>query len=126
MPSQKETSEPPMRRLTIMIPQDLHEGLEDMAETNGGSVGEAVREAVQVYLMEHFWVGVGGTAEMAILGGKTNEEVLAEVRKRYPAAATTLRSISWYRSRLRKLKGEGKVPTDAGVKRMRERNPKNS
>ena len=109
----------PMRRLTVTIPDELVAGLEDIAETMGGSISEALREAVGTYLMEHYWKGVGGEAERGITSGLTNEEVLETVKERFPGAATTLRSISWYRARLRKKYGEDRIPTDAGVKRAR-------
>lgn len=114
-----ESRPTPMRRLTVTIPDELVVGLEDMAETTGGSISEALREAVGTYLMENYWKGVGGEATRCIEGGMTNEETLASVLKKNPGAATTLRSVAWYRSKLRKEKGVGKIPTDAGVRRAR-------
>ena len=83
-----------MRRLTVTIPEELVAGLEDMAETAGGSISEALREAVGTYLMEHYWKGVGGEAERRIVAGDTNEEVLEAVQKRFPGAATTKGEVS--------------------------------
>lgn len=115
------SKEKPMRRLTIMIPDELVAGLEDVAEVNGGNISDVLRDAVTAYLFKGPWSGVGGVAKKAILAGKTNEEALEAVLAVHPSAATSLRSISWYRAELRKEHGEVKVPTDAAVKRMRER-----
>jgi Arc/MetJ-type ribon-helix-helix transcriptional regulator len=102
----------PMRRLTITIPEEFVAGLEDMAEDMGSSVSEAVREAVATYLMEHYWKEtIGGAARSAILAGASNDEALVAVRKKFPRSATSLASIAWYRTKLRKELGE-KVPTD--------------
>jgi Arc/MetJ-type ribon-helix-helix transcriptional regulator len=102
----------PMRRLTITIPEEYVAGLEDMAEDMGASVSEAVREAVATYLMEHYWKEtIGGAARSAILAGASNDEALVAVRKKFPRSATSLASIAWYRTKLRKELGE-KVPTD--------------
>lgn len=48
--------------------------------------------------------GVGKCATDAIKSGKTNDEVLAIVRAKFPEAKTTAASINWYRN---KLRGEG-------------------
>ena len=107
------TNDKPMRRLTIMIPEEYVAGLEDMAEDRGVSVGEAVREAVISYLMEKYWnETIGKVAEKAIKAGYSNERALAEVKKKFPHAATSTASIAWYRSKLRREEGEAHVPTD--------------
>ena len=48
---------------------------------------------------------VGSIARAAILEGKTNEQVIAEVKKQLPTRTPTNASINWYRSELR---GQGK------------------
>lgn len=113
-------AERPMRRITVTIPEELVEGLEDAASVAGSSVSDVVREAVSRFLFEGHWLGVADVAERVILKeGGTNEEALEAVFKAHPGAATTLRSISWYRSRLRK--DHPGVLTDAEVRRKRER-----
>jgi Arc/MetJ-type ribon-helix-helix transcriptional regulator len=102
----------PMRRLTITIPEEYVAGLEDMAEDMGASVSEAVREAVATYLMENYWKEtIGGAARTALLAGASNDDALLAVLKKFPKASTSLASIAWYRTKLRKELGE-KVPTD--------------
>ena len=111
----------PMKRLTITIPAEYVAGLEDMAEDMGASISEAVREAVATYLMENYWKeSIGGVARKAILGGATNDEALALVKAKFPRAATSLSSIVWYRSKLRKEEGESKVPTDRQARAAKE------
>ena len=78
-------------------------------------------EAVSTYLFSGPWSGIGGVAKKAILQGKTNEEALAAVLAHHASAATSLRSIRWYRAELRKKHGEKNVPTEPEVRRMRER-----
>lgn len=46
-------------------------------------------------------VGVGSIAREAILAGKTNEETLDIVKKKFPDAKTGMASINWYRNQLR-------------------------
>lgn len=110
-----------MRRLTVTIPDELVQGMEDLASLAGSSVSDVVREAVTEHLFRTHWQTVGEVAEASILNGDTNEEALEAVFKRHPGAATTLASISWYRSKLRKDKGADQVMTDAEVRRARDR-----
>lgn len=109
----------PMRRMNVTIPEELVEGLEDAASVAGSSVSDVVREAVSRFLFDGHWKGVAEVAEEVILSGGTNDEALEAVFKAHPGAATTLRSISWYRSRLRK--DHPTVLMDAEVRRARER-----
>ncbi len=100
-----------MQRITITLPGEYVAGLEDMAEDMGASVSEAVREAVATYLMENYWKEtIGGVARKAIMEGATNEEALAQVLKKFPRAATSVASIQWYRTKLRREHPD--VPTD--------------
>ena len=110
-----------VRRVTAMVPDELVVGMEEVAEFTGGTMSDVLREAISQYLFNGSWSKIGGVAEKAILDGKTNGEVLEDVLARFPDAATTLGSISWYRSKLRKDRGDDEVKTDAAIKRLRER-----
>ena len=110
-----------VRRVTAMVPDELVVGMEEVAEFTGGTMSDVLREAISQYLFNGSWSKIGGVAEKAILDGKTNDEVLEDVLARFPDAATTLGSISWYRSKLRKDRGDDEVKTDAAIKRLRER-----
>lgn len=58
--------------------------------------------------------GVGDLAKELIRAGKTNEEVLAAVKEKFPEAKTSMASINWYRN---KLRGDGEeVPTARELK----------
>jgi len=58
--------------------------------------------------------GVGDLAKELIRGGKTNEEVLAAVKEKFPEAKTSMASINWYRN---KLRGDGEtIPTARELK----------
>ena len=48
--------------------------------------------------------------EKELRAGKTNQDTLDVVKRRFPEANTTLASVAWYRSKLRR-EGEN-VPTD--------------
>ena len=50
--------------------------------------------------------GIGAFCSDLIVKGKSNEEVLAAVREKFPSAATSAASVAWYRN---KLRAEGKV-----------------
>ena len=92
-----------VKRLTVTLPEEYVAGLEDVADDMNTTMSEAVREAVATYLMEHYWKDtIGEVAKAAILDGATNDEALSAVKKNFPQAATSMASISWYRSRLRK------------------------
>lgn len=53
-------------------------------------------------------VSIGSTAIKLILENPdwANQQVLEEVKKRFPSAQTTMACIAWYKSKLRK---EGKI-----------------
>ena len=50
--------------------------------------------------------GIGSYCSELILRGKSTEEVLAAVHKKFPESHTTQSSVAWYRSKLHK---EGKL-----------------
>lgn len=55
--------------------------------------------------------GIGEVARQAIRAGMTNAEALSAVTSRFPGARTTLRDISWYRSKLRNDGGD--IPSNS-------------
>lgn len=110
--------EKPLSRLVVMVPEDVVAWLEMAAETRACSVSEVVCDLVTDHLFASHWKKIGEVARKAILAQKTNEEALAEVLKAFPKAATSTRSISWYRSNLRKEHAD--LPTDAELKRLRK------
>ena len=65
-----------MRRLTVIISEELIEGLEDIAELNGTTLSDVLRDVVTGYLFSGPWSSIGGVAKKSILPRKTNEEVL--------------------------------------------------
>ncbi len=92
-----------VKRLTVTLPEEYVAGLEDVAGDMHTTVSEAVREAVATFLMEHDWKDtIGEVAKAAMLGGATNAGAVQAVKKRFPQAATSMGSIAWYRSKLRK------------------------
>jgi Arc/MetJ-type ribon-helix-helix transcriptional regulator len=106
-----------MRRVTVTLPQALVDVLHDMAEDSRISVSEAVREALHHYLFNERWKPIGELAQEQIKAGKTNQEVLEIVKGKYPGASTSLGSISWYRSKLRRT--DPSVPTDRQAREQR-------
>ena len=109
-----------VKRLTVTLPEEYVAGLEDLADDMNATVSEAVREAVATFLMEHYWKDtIGEVAKRAILDGATNEEALRAVGKKFPHAATSMASISWYRSKLRKTNPD--VLTDRQVREKKGR-----
>lgn len=99
-----------MQRVTVTLPQDLVDALHEIAEDTRVSVSEAFREALNHYLLTERWKSVGDVAAREIRAGRTNQEVLEVVRQECPGAATSLASISWYRSKLRR--DDPTLPTD--------------
>lgn len=100
--SMSEDDSGKMQRVTVTLPQDLVDALHEIAEEMRVSVSEAVREALNTYLFNDRWKTVGDLARSELKAGKSNEQVLAAVLKRFPGASTSLNSIRWYRSRLRR------------------------
>lgn len=113
--SQEASSQ--MRRITITLPQELVDALQDMAEDSRVSVSEAVREALNSYLFAEQWQSIGELAGSEIQAGKTNQEVLEVVKRKFPGASTSLGSISWYRSKLRRT--DQSIPTDRQARERR-------
>ena len=60
-----------MRRLTIMIPEELVAGLEDVAEVSGGNISDVLRDAVTAYLA----TSPGGADSVAIIAQATPVDV---------------------------------------------------
>lgn len=106
-----------MRRVTVTLPQELVDALHDMAEDARVSISEAVREALNHYLFTERWPSIGKVAERELKAGKTNLEVVAIVRKKFPGASTSSGSVSWYRSKLRRT--DPSVPTDRQAREQR-------
>src|SRR5438132_10505205 len=55
---------------------------------------------------------IGAIQMRGILAGKSTEAILADVKKKYPKAATTAACVAYYRTALRKS-GWAKVPEPA-------------
>ena len=70
--------------------------------------------------------GIGETAARAIRAGMTNAEALSAVMAEFPGARTTLRDISWYRSKLRSDGGDIPSNSDAENARCNETRPERS
>ncbi len=106
-----------MRRVTVTLPQELVDALHDMAEDARVSVSEAVREALNHYLFTERWKSIGEVAKRELEERKTNQEVLDIVQHQFRGASTSLGSISWYRSKLRRT--DPSVPTDRQAREER-------
>lgn len=105
----------PAMRITVTLPQDVYDGLQQEAEEKGRRLSDLVRDAVTLYLAGERWQSVGEVVSQAIREGKTNAEALAAARARFPEARTSPASVAWYRSHLRS-EGED-VLTDAEARR---------
>jgi metal-responsive CopG/Arc/MetJ family transcriptional regulator len=100
------------KRITVTLEEDQYVGLEEVAADTGKSLSDAARDAINHYLLgEHWKATIGEVAREAIRAGKTNADVLEMVRAKFPHARTTLASIAWYRSQMRREDPE--VFTDA-------------
>lgn len=67
-------------------------------------------------------LGVGTVAIEAVKAGKTNEQALEAVKKKFPDAKTSLASINWYRNKLR-ADGDKSVKTARELKKAAKENP---
>jgi len=93
-------------RTSLSLEADLHEALAEKAENEGKSLGSVIRNILRDELFgkgaEGPIKGVGDLAQKLLLEGASNERVLQEVQKAFPNGSTSIKSISWYRSKLRR------------------------
>lgn len=64
-------------------------------------------------------VGVRRAAEQLLLSGRTNEDALAELQRRFPESTATLLDMRTYRAALRRKFGPDTLPTDTALRRER-------
>ena len=78
-----------------------------MSKKQTATVAATVEQVEQVEQVK-VRVSIGQTAISIILAQPelTNQQVLDEVKQRFPSAQTTMACIAWYKSKLRK---EGKI-----------------
>ncbi|MEM9899977.1 MAG: ribbon-helix-helix protein, CopG family [Pseudomonadota bacterium] len=107
------------RRVAVGLEEDLHEAVQTMAEDQGRSVAEVVRDIVrEAVLGEGHVEAVGETARRLLLEGLPDAEVLRRTLEQHPEANTSPESVSWYRSRMRR---EGlDVPSQVEARRRWE------
>lgn len=119
MPKQMQSAQSVQRRVTVTLEEDQYVGLEELAGDTGKSLAEAARDAIYHYLLGERWKDtVGAEAKRALIDGLSNGEALEAVRRKFPHARTSMASIAWYRSQLRKV-ANSKVPTDAEARHRR-------
>ena len=106
-------------RMNLSLPDDLHEAVEARATDERRALGDVIRDILREQLLgpdaEPAVRGVGDLARRLIRDGLPNEAVLQRVLEEYPDASTSLDSVSWYRSALRR-EGED-VPTSIEAER---------
>ena len=109
-------------RMNLSLPADLHEAVEARATDERRPLGEVIRDILREHLLgseaEPSVQGVGDLAMRLIRQGLPNEEVLERVREEFPDASTTMDSVYWYRSAMRR-NGEN-VPTSVEAKRLKD------
>ncbi|MEM7710761.1 MAG: hypothetical protein AAF264_08435 [Pseudomonadota bacterium] len=110
-------------RMNLSLPADLHEAVEARATDERRALGDVIRDILRERLLgpdaEPLVQGVGELAMRLIREGLANQEVLEQVRHEFPDASTTMDSVSWYRSAMRRA-GED-VPTSIEAKRRTQR-----
>jgi hypothetical protein len=94
------------RRLSVSLEDDLHDALALEAEEAGRSLADVIRDRLRASV---FGVqasggvhGVGDLAERLLSEGLTNEAVLGRIRAEMPDARTSLSSVAWYRSNMKR------------------------
>ena len=110
-------------RMNLSLPDDLHQAVEARATDERRSLGDVIRDILRDHLLgpdaEPAVQGVGDLARRLIREGLPNAEVLERVLAEYPGASTSMDSVSWYRSALRR-DGE-EVPTSLEAERRMAR-----
>ena len=106
-------------RLSISLEDDLYEALIEEAEDQGRPIAEVIRDHIRnsVFGTESH-KPIARLAEKYLMEGLTNAAVLEKIKKDRPDARTSMASIVWYRSN---LKRQGKdVISDVQAKRNEE------
>ena len=100
-------------RMNLSLPEDLHQAVEAVATDERRSIGDVIRDILREHLFgpdaEPAAQGVGDLAKQLIRQGLPNHMVLERVLEAFPDANTSMDSVSWYRSALRR--GGEDVPT---------------
>lgn len=92
-------------KMNLTLEDDLHQVLAAEAEDTRRSLADVIRDRLRESVLGGSKAeakGVGGLAVKLLSKGYTNERVLEEVQKAFPQAKTSLSSISWYRSDMRR------------------------
>lgn len=105
-------------RITVTLDDDLYSTLQDMAEEEGRGLSDLVRDALGAYVAKEWPTTIKETAEAGIRRGLSNQQTLALVLENHADARTSLDSIAWYRSQMRKV--EPSIFTDARARREQE------
>ena len=92
--------------MNLTLEDDLHVALAAEAEETRRSLADVIRDRLRQSVFgegaEGPAKGVGGLAMKLLAKGYSNERVLEEVQRAYPEAKTSLSSISWYRSDMKR------------------------
>lgn len=107
-------------RMNLSLPADLHEAVEAKATDERRALGDVIRDILRDHLFgpdaEPEARNVGQLANKLIREGLPNAQVLSEVQEAFPDASTSMASVAWYRSALRRA-GED-VPTSIEAERL--------
>lgn len=94
------------RRVSLILEDDLYRLIEQEAEDAGrpisGVIRDRLREAFFEAHEEQPIRGIGDLAERLLMQGLSNEAAREKVLEAFPDARTSLASIAWYRSNLRR------------------------
>jgi predicted transcriptional regulator len=107
-------------RITVTIDDDQHAAISEIAEVEGRGLSDIVREGLAAVIADRWHETIAKTATEAIVKQRlTNQEALNYVRERHPHASTSLASIAWYRTKLRK--DDPSIKSDAQIRLDRKK-----
>ncbi len=90
-------------RLSLSLEDDLYDALVEEAEDQGRPIAEVIRDHLRNSVLgQEKQKPIVELAERLLMGGLTNEAVLEKILEERPEARTSLASIAWYRSNLKK------------------------
>jgi hypothetical protein len=102
---------PSPTRITVSLDPDQYVAVNEVAEDEGRTISELVREGLSMVLADRAGVRVQDTALEALkVHRMTNQDALEYVRERHGNRRTSLASIAWYRSKARK--NDPDMPSD--------------
>jgi hypothetical protein len=106
-------------KMYVNFQPDVESAIRAEAERLGIPMSDVVRSCVEEVLLSRDRTKIGVTTARLIRDGLSNDDVLAGVRREHGPHASSLASVAWYRSSLRR--GDSTVLGQRQARRLKDR-----